>query len=285
MNSIELLSSAKINLSIDVLGKRDDGYHEVEMILHEVDLSDVISLKKINTGIVISCPSSFLPEDEQNIAYKAAQLFFEHTGINGGAGMTIYKNIPVSAGLGGGSSNAAYILKGLDRLYETGLGTAGLISLSKKLGSDVPFFIDGGTAFCSGRGEITESVKTDVVFDILIIKPDIAVSTKDIYAAFRPDCVETRPDTKALLKALKINDAVSSAKNMINVLEYVTLKLYPEIREIKTKLSELGALNSMMSGSGSAVFGVFRNKYEAMLAADRVAKSKYQKYIVRTKVR
>jgi 4-diphosphocytidyl-2-C-methyl-D-erythritol kinase len=285
MNSVEMLSSAKINLSIDVLGKRDDGYHEVEMILHEVDLSDVISLKKISKGIEINCPYSCLPADDRNIAYKAAQVFFEHTGINGGTGITIYKNIPVSAGLGGGSSNAAHVLMGLDRLYETGLGNTGLTSLSEKLGSDVPFFINGGTAFCRGRGEITEAVKTDVVFDILIVKPDIAVSTKDIYAAFRPGCVEIRPDTKTLINALKANDAVASAENMVNVLEYVTLKLYPEIRDIKTKLSELGALNSMMSGSGSAVFGIFRNRYDATLAADHMAKGKYQKYIVRTRVR
>lgn len=285
MNSIELFSYAKINLSIDVFGKREDGYHEVEMILQEVDLSDIIHIEKRKSNIEVSCSATYLPIDNRNIAYKAAQVFFKYTGITEGIGITIKKNIPVSAGLGGGSSNAAYVLIGLNKLYSTGLMIGQLEFLAAKLGSDVPFFIKGGTAVCRGRGEIVEKIDTDTVFDILIVKPDIAVSTKEIYDAFIEEIVEKRPLTENLIEALQSNDSITVAKNLVNVLEEVTFRTYPEIREIKIKLLELGAINSLMSGSGSAIFGIFKNRYDAVIAADRITERKFQKYVVRTKVR
>lgn len=285
MNSIEMYSNAKINLSIDIFGKREDGYHEVAMILHEVDLSDIIHIEKRNRKIEVSCSTPHLPTDDRNIAYKAAQVFFRHTGIDEGTGITITKRIPISAGLGGGSSNAAHVLIGLNELYETGLTKDQLEFLASKLGSDVPFFIQGGTAICTGRGEIVEKIDTDTVFDILIISPEIAVSTKEVYDAYKDESNDKRPLTENLIDALKSNDSITVAKNLINVLEGVTLKMYPEIREIKTKLLEMGAINSLMSGSGSAVFGIFKSRYDAVIAADRNTESKYQKFVVRTRVR
>lgn len=285
MNSIELFSAAKINLSIDVLGKRPDGYHEVEMILQEVDLSDIIRIEKRQRGIELGISVPYLPTDDRNMAYKAAYLFFEHTGINAGAGITLEKNIPVSAGLGGGSSNAAYVLIGLDKLFETGLSAQELKSLSARLGSDVPFFIEGGTAVCRGRGEITQSIETETMFDLLIVKPDISVSTKDIYMSLDTESIKTRPLTENLIDALRANDSITVSKHLVNVLETVTFKIYPEIKDLKVRITELGALNSLMSGSGSAVFGIFRNKYDALLAADKLPDGKYKKYVVRTKVR
>jgi 4-diphosphocytidyl-2-C-methyl-D-erythritol kinase len=285
MNSIELDSSAKINLSIDVIKKRTDGYHEVEMILHEIDLADQIRIEKRNSGIELSCSVSYIPADEKNIACKAARLFFEYTGIRQGAGITLQKNIPVSAGLGGGSSNAAYVLTGLNRLYDTNIPEKELWRLAGMLGSDVPFFIYGGTALCRGRGELVEPIQTEAVFDLLIVKPDASISTKDIYESFDLALIEKRPLTSNLADALKSNDTITVSKNLVNVLEYVTLRLCPEIREIKTRLLELGALNSLMSGSGSAVFGIFKNRYDATVAADKITDRRYHKYITRSKVR
>ncbi len=284
MNSIELDSSAKINLSIDVLRKRDDGYHEVEMILHEIDLADQIRIEKRNSGIELSCSVPYLPADEQNIAFKAARLFFEFTGIRQGAGITLQKKIPVSAGLGGGSSNAAFVLTGLDRLYETDIPKEELLRLGGMLGSDVPFFILGGTAICRGRGELVESIRTEAVFDLLIIKPDSGISTKDIYENFDLALIGNRPLTENLADALRSNDTIAVTRNLVNVLEYVTLRICPEIRDIKTRLLELGALNALMSGSGSAVFGIFKNRYDATVAADKITDRRYHKYIVRSRV-
>ena len=285
MNSIELQSSAKINLSIDIVGKYADGYHEVEMILQEIDLYDNINIEKRNENIEVDCSVPFLPSDERNLAYKAASVFFSYTGIRGGAGITLDKRIPVSAGLGGGSSNAACVLAGLNILYEAGLTHREMESLSCDIGSDVTFFIKGGTALCKRRGDMVEPIETEIILDLLIIKPDIAVSTKEIYGAFDFNNIAVRPQTMNLIDALRANDSITVSRNLVNVLENVTLKIFPEIRELKNRLLELGALNALMSGSGSSVFGIFKSRYDAMRAYDRITEGRYQKFVTRTRVK
>ena len=282
MNSISLKSRAKINLSIDVIGKREDGYHIVEMIMQTIDLYDDIKLKELEEdNITIKSECSYIPLNEDNIVYKAAKLIKEKMDIKKGIEIFIKKNIPVAAGMAGGSSNAAAVLVGLNELWKLGLSKDELRDQGLKLGADVPFCIEGGTALAEGIGEkltYIKGINKDV--NILVCKPDIFVSTKEVYQSLDIKNIEKRPDNKLLIEKLKNDDIVSVSNNMVNVLEEVTSKKYSDIKVIEDIIAKNGAMGTMMSGSGPTVFGFFDNEEKAKRARVELLENYSQVYVV-----
>lgn len=284
MTSIQLKSRAKINLSIDVLGKREDGYHLVEMIMQTIDLSDIIKITIINEDkIEIKSNSINIPLGIDNIVYKAAYLIKHKFDIKTGVEIYIEKNIPVAAGMAGGSSNAAAVLIGLNKLFNLNLSEKELQILGLKLGADVPFCISGGASLAENIGEKLTSIDgLDNDTFVLICKPNIFVSTKDIYEEIDSKEIEKRPDNNLLIELLKNNDVNQLAKNIYNVLEEVTKNKYPIIKEIEDTMLEEGALGSMMSGSGPTVFGLYKNKNDANRCRDILQKKHKEVYVVKS---
>ena len=284
MNSIQLKSRAKINLSIDVLGKRKDGYHLVEMIMQTIDLYDIINIKEIDIDeININSNSEDIPLNEDNIVYKAAKLLKDEFNIKKGIDIFIEKNIPVAAGMAGGSSNAAAVLVGLNKLWNLNLSEVNLQEIGLKLGADVPFCISGGAALAEGIGEKLTSIKglsEDTI--ILVCKPNLFVSTKDVYQGLDLENIKNRPDNKFLIQCLEDGNINLLAKNMVNLLENVTSKMHEEIKEIENIMLEYNALGSMMSGSGPTVFGLFDNEDDALNGKVELLKKYNQVYIVRS---
>ncbi|SES94677.1 4-diphosphocytidyl-2-C-methyl-D-erythritol kinase [Natronincola peptidivorans] len=270
MSRIQLKSRAKINLSLDVLGKRSDGYHEVEMIMQQVNLYDTITLvdRRDRETIEIITDCEYIPKNNGNIAYKAAALIKETLNIPWGIDIMIEKHIPVAAGLAGGSSNAAAVLVGLNKLWQLKLTTEDLMRLGVKIGADVPFCIMGNAAVAEGIGEKLTAVKGLENIWMVLAKPSISVSTAEVYTQLDLSKIEKRPDTQKLLKAMELGELYTLSQNMVNVLETVTEKKYPIIRQLKKKMIEYHAVGSMMSGSGPTVFGIFKT-YEKAKAAYR----------------
>lgn len=268
MNSIILKGRAKINLTLDVVGKRENGYHDLEMIMQSINLFDTIYIRKTKIkGVRLKSNYSWLPTNEKNIAYKAATLFFEETGIDGGVAIEITKRIPVAAGLAGGSTDAAATLVGLNRLYETKLSKERLMEMGLKLGADVPFCIVRGTMLAEGIGEELTQLPAMPQTYLVLVKPSISASTAVVYKNLDINHIKRHPDTQRVIKALEQGKVQEIAENMANVLEEVTIGMYPEIEGIKEKLMEHGAMGAMMSGSGSAVFGLFESKEAANKAS------------------
>lgn len=275
-------SYAKINLTLDVTGKRDDGYHEVEMIMQTLSLYDIIIIDKIDKGIEISCNLRYIPTDKNNIAYKAAEMFFEKCGISGGAKIRIHKNIPVSAGLAGGSGNGGAVLCSLNKLYGNPLSFNELLELGAKLGADVAFCIEGGTQVCRGIGEIMTEVKGMKPMTVLLVKSPVSVSTPYIYKKIDEEEISKHPDTKAMILAIESGDIKKISKHLSNVMEPVTVALHPQIKGIKEKMLKDGALGAMMSGSGPTVFGIFEDEVKAKDSADSFFKQFSEVYICKT---
>ena len=250
-------SYAKINLTLDVLSKRPDGYHNVEMIMQTVSLYDLILVDKTEKNISISTNLKYLPVNEKNIAYKAALEFFKYTSITGGCKIMIHKNIPVAAGLAGGSGNAAAVLCSLDKLYNTNLSSDELMDIASKLGADVPYCIMGGTSLATGIGEILTPLPSIPKCNILMVKPPISVSTAAIYEAIDTAEIDKRPNTNAMIDALAQKDLNSVAQNLSNVMGNVTETMHPIVKGIRRKMLMNGALGAVMSGSGPTVFGIF----------------------------
>ena len=263
MDFVILKSRAKINLSLDIIGVRSDGYHELSTIMTEIPLWDVINIKKTAAGICLICPP-WLPSGAGNLAYRAAELFFAETGISGGAAIELEKNIPAGAGLGGGSSNAAAVINGLDRLYETGLSVPKRREMAVRLGADVPFFITGGTALCEGIGERITPLARGLEGCLLVLcKPEKGLLSGEVYAAYDRVGAGSSPDTRTMIKALETGDIAAIAAGAANALETAALSLMPEVGEIKSAMLAAGALGACMSGSGSAVFGIFAGQSAA----------------------
>lgn len=268
MDSIKVKAFAKINLSLDVLGTLENGYHEVKMVMQTVSLYDSVELTKTESGITLGCSLRFLPTNSDNLAYKAAEAFFKETGIEGGCDIFLKKHIPVGAGLAGGSSNAAAVLKGLNRLYEANLSTKKLCEIGKTLGADVPYCIIGGTRLAEGIGEKLSPLPEFPRCCIVLVKPSFSISTKWVYDNIDscPDIVH--PPTDALLAALEEGDLNGICSNMGNVLEDVSIAHYPVLSEVKKDLMDLGAIGSQMSGSGPTVFGIFTDEEKAEKAKE-----------------
>ncbi|MEV5036927.1 4-(cytidine 5'-diphospho)-2-C-methyl-D-erythritol kinase [Peribacillus frigoritolerans] len=247
---------AKINLALDVLFKRPDGYHEVEMIMTTVDLADRIELKEITGNhIQILSHNRFVPDDHRNLAYQAAFILKERFGINKGVSITIEKNIPVAAGLAGGSSDAAATLRGLNRLWKLGLSMDELAEIGAEIGSDVSFCVYGGTALARGRGEKITHLPAPPKCWVILAKPTIGVSTADIYKRLQTSKME-HPDVPGMISAIMENNYHDVCEGLGNVLEQVTLQLYPEVANIKDQMKTFGADSVLMSGSGPTVFGL-----------------------------
>ncbi|KKY01637.1 4-diphosphocytidyl-2C-methyl-D-erythritol kinase [Paraclostridium benzoelyticum] len=284
MNSIDLKSRAKVNLSIDVLGKREDGYHLVEMIMQTIDLYDKLKITEIEeNSILIKSNSLDIPLNEDNIMYKAVNLLKNQFNIEKGIEISIEKNIPVAAGMAGGSSNAAAVLVGLNKLWNLGLSENELRDIGLKLGADVPFCITGGSALAEGIGEELTNIKgLPENLNILVCKPNIFVSTKEVYQSLNMDKVKRRPQNKELIDALQKEDVKFISENMVNVLEEVTSLNYSEIGQIEDIMIKNKALGSMMSGSGPTVFGLFDNKDCAIKAKEDLQAKYNQVYLVKS---
>ncbi|MDQ0209182.1 4-(cytidine 5'-diphospho)-2-C-methyl-D-erythritol kinase [Alkalicoccobacillus murimartini] len=247
---------AKINLSLDVLGKRDDGYHEVEMIMTTVDLADRIDLTETaDRRITVEVSEGFVPSDHRNLAWQAGNLLQKRFGVEKGAHIYITKRIPVAAGLAGGSSDAAATLRGLNELWSLNLSLDELAKLGGEIGSDVPFCVYGGTAVATGRGEIIRHIDSPPPFWVILAKPPTGVSTADIYRGLKPGSI-THPDTSGMEDAIRSQNFDQICDRLHNVLESVTLDLYPEVDKIKKQMQRFGADGVLMSGSGPTVFGL-----------------------------
>ncbi|MCI7804144.1 MAG: 4-(cytidine 5'-diphospho)-2-C-methyl-D-erythritol kinase [Oscillospiraceae bacterium] len=273
MNTVTLKVSAKINLSLDVTGKYDNGYHEIESIFQSVGIYDTLTVTKLDSPeIVISCSDPDVPCDKRNIVYKAAELFFRETKIIGGAQIHIEKEIPSQAGLGGGSSDGAGVLYALNMLYDTGLYGRKLTELGGKVSADTAFFTVGGTAYVRGIGEEIQSIRYIPKVDMVIAKGASGISTPEAYSKIDRLVSPIHPETQKLLKAIDKGKFLSKCKLCQNIFEMVTdLK---DVTNLKRQMMENGAMTSVMSGSGSSVFGIFPDKESAMKCAD-ILKEKY----------
>lgn len=266
---LKIKGNAKINLTLDVLYKREDGFHQVEMIMQAIDLADIVSLEeRKNSVISVASNIARLPCDHRNLAYRAAVLIKEACQVTTGVHIFLEKNIPVAAGLAGGSADAASVLLGLNNLWKLGLSLHELEILGAKLGSDVPFCLRGGTMLATGRGEILEPLADLKPCYVVLAKPPISVSTSWVYRQYRGQDVKDHPDTSGVRSCLTQGDLPGVANRLCNVLESVTIPIHPQIKELKKSMMQHGAMASLMSGSGPTVFGLV----EDQAGAEHIAK-------------
>ena len=262
---------AKINLSLDVTGKRPDGYHEVRMIMQTVDIYDTLVFEKQPEGISLDVGGSNLPVDADNLVYKAAKAVMDKCGIDGGVKISLEKHIPIAAGMAGGSSDAAAALRGVNRLYDCGLNFDELRELGVKIGADVPYCVEGGTVLAEGIGEKLTPLSQLPEYTVAVAKPEAGVSTGNIYKALDEifDTI-THPDVDAMLSAIKTCPGTGFLKYLGNVLEYVTEPRCPEIGRIKKIFDEGGSAGTLMTGSGPTVFAFFEDPDRASEAVKAV---------------
>lgn len=258
---------AKINISLDIIGKQENGYHLLEMVMQTVDLYDEITIEERGEGISLDCNLDYIPKDAKNIAYKAAQAMLERFSIDRGVHITIQKRIPVAAGLAGGSTDAAAVIKGMNELFNLGLSREAMMEIGLTLGADVPYCLVGGTALCTGVGEIVTPLAPFSGVTILLVKPAFGVSTKDAYMGFALDKVKKHVETTKLIRAMERRQIKSVAYYMRNLLENVTLRKHPILKTVKYNMMEHGAVGTLMSGSGPTVFGIFEDDELAKNAA------------------
>ncbi len=251
---------AKINLSLDAIKKRDDGFHEVEMIMTMVDLADRIDLTDIEGDrITVDVSEGFVPNDHRNLAYQAAALLKQRCNIKRGVSIYITKRIPVAAGLAGGSSDAAATLKGLNQLWDLGLSLDELAELGAEIGSDVSFCVYGGTALATGRGEIIKAIPAPPSCWVILAKPPIGVSTAEVYKRLNVNTIQ-HANTQEMIRAITDQNFKGICENLHNVLEAVTLDMHPEVRNIKEQMIRFGADGVLMSGSGPTIFGLVEHE-------------------------
>lgn len=263
MNAVKRYEKApaKINLMLDVLHKRPDGFHEVEMIMTMVDLADRLELSELpRDTIIITSQAGYIPLDEKNLAFQAARLIKDRYGVRRGVHIHLDKHIPVAAGLAGGSSDAAAALRGLNALWELGIPQEELLQLGAELGSDVPFCITGGTALATGRGEKLTPIANPPQCWVVLAKPPINVSTAEVYGRLRSSRIAKHPSSAAMRAAIEAGDFGAVCGLLGNVLEEVTLPMHPEVRRIKETMEKLGADGVLMSGSGPTVFGLVQKQ-------------------------
>ena len=263
MNSIELTSHAKVNLRLDILNKRADGYHEIRTVFQKISLADEMSITSAKSGIEIACDHPQVPDDETNLAYRAAHTLLTKHKIREGISISIKKRIPIAAGLGGGSSNAAATLMGINQLFALGIHPQELMSIGKDIGADVPFFIFGKSALATGIGDKLESLEVIPPLWLLLITPDFPISTAWAYGNVRRGLTNRNNNITIPQYINHLQDVITI---LSNDLEHVVIPRYPLIQEIKDTLLAEGAKGSLMSGSGSTVFGIFENEAGAQAA-------------------
>lgn len=261
---------AKINLGLDIKGKRQDGFHDIDTILQSVELHDEIILRKTSGGIFLRTDSGDIPKDSTNLAFRAAQVFLESTGIRSGITIEIIKKIPVEAGLGGGSSDAAAVLRGMDRLFETGLSMGKMAHMAEGIGSDVPFCLEGHTQRATGRGEILRKLSPCEGLPLVILIPREKVSTGWAFSLYSGDREMARPDMDALERGVETRDQNLVAAHLRNVFEELVFPFRPMIRKAKYDMMDTGPLVCSMTGSGACVFGLYRTRQEAECALERL---------------
>lgn len=262
MEKIKLLAPAKLNLSLDIVGKTNDGYHLLETVMQAVTLFDEIIIQKAESGINVFCDSCDIPDGKKNIAYKAANLFFDYTDKPFGINISINKKIPSQAGMGGGSSDAAAVLYGLNKMAGSGFSDDILLALAKKAGADVPFCINGGTMLAEGIGEVLTPIKSVESCFFVIVKPKLCVSTRAAFEAADKGAIKRHPDTQKLVAFLNEGDINAASKYFYNVFEEVTSE--NELYRIKKIMLEQGGFYAAMTGSGSAVFAICSDKNKAL---------------------
>lgn len=284
MDFVERKAYAKINLGLDVLRRRMDGYHEVKMIMQTVDIWDKLTFTACEEqGIQLSVGDAALPAGRDNLIYRAAELIAKEKKIKQGVKITLEKNIPVAAGMAGGSTDAAAVFHGFNELFDLSMSLEEMKKLGVKIGADVPYCIMGGTALSEGIGEILTPLPAPPECVLLVAKPDIDVSTKFVYENLHADRLERHPDIDGMTEAIKAGDLSGITKRMENVLETVTIKEYPIINKIKEQMKTEGAVNALMSGSGPTVFGVYTERKTAQRAADEIRKQGLARQVFVTK--
>ncbi len=271
-NYFSIKAYAKVNLALDVLRRRPDGYHDVKMIMQNLDIYDELEFEVIardteDTKITLTVNKEGIPTDDRNLVYKAIAILFEAFNIKSHIAVNLIKNIPAEAGMAGGSTDCAAALKAVNVLYNLGLTNDELMAYGVKLGADVPYCILGRTAISEGIGEVLTPIKGLPPVHVLVAKPPVNVSTKEIYTNLKANELETHPDVDGMVEALESQNLNAIAERMENVLETVTVDMHPEIEELKTLMKEQGALNAIMSGSGPTVFGLFEDKDKVWEAA------------------
>jgi len=282
MDEWKIKAYAKINLTLDVLGKRGDGYHELATIMQTIDLADLLSFREISQGIKIISTSSQIPTDEGNLAYQAAKLIIEGRKLAKGIEITLEKNIPVAAGLAGGSADAAATLRGLNHFWGLNLSPEELWELASKLGSDVAFCLQEGTCLATGRGEILQPLVSPPPLWLVLVKPPIAVSTAQVYHGLSLQQITVRPDNSAMVQALAEGNLEKIGGNLVNVLETVTLKMHPPLTAMKEQLKSLGALGVLMSGSGPTIFALASTRELAENIAQEMKQSLKEVFVTTT---
>ena len=271
---MRLQAFAKINLGLDVLGKREDGYHEVRMIMQTIRMYDQLDMRKsVEPGIHLTTNKKYIPVDENNLVWRAAKLMMDTCGIIEGVSIHLHKVIPVAAGMAGGSSDAAATLVGMNRLFHCGLSKEKLMELGVQIGADVPYCVLRGTALAEGIGEKLTVLPPMPDCWILIGKPGISVSTKYVYTTLDLNTDTVHPDIDGMKKALEDGNLYGITERMGNVLQDVTIPAYPEVERIKEQMKTLGAVNAMMSGSGPTVFGIFDIEEKAQEACQKLRES------------
>ncbi|OOM12024.1 4-(cytidine 5'-diphospho)-2-C-methyl-D-erythritol kinase [Clostridium saccharobutylicum] len=279
---MKIKAYAKINIALDVVGKRDDGYHLLKMIMQTIDLYDIIDIEKIQSGIEMKCNKHYVPTDERNLAYKAAKLFKDTYSIQDGVYINLIKNIPVSAGLAGGSTDAAAVLKIMNKMFNVKASDNELKALGLKLGADVPYCINGGTALCEGIGEKITQLKPFKDKIVVLIKPSFGVSTKEVYKSFDLSKVVFHPRIEELMENMANDNLCFVANNMKNLLENVTLKKHKIIANIKDEVKSKDCIGTMMSGSGPTVFAFFDDMLKAQNCYDSMKRDYKDVFITRT---
>ena len=275
MERISRKAYAKINIGLDVLRRREDGYHELKMIMQTVDIcDDLVFEKTAKQGIAIRTDNEELPVDDSNLIYKAADLLFREKKIAEGVKITLTKRIPIAAGMAGGSSDAAATMHGLNELFGMGYSIQELQELGVKLGADIPYCLVGGTMLSEGIGEILTPLPAPPECFLVVAKPDINVSTAFVYGNLHADTLTYHPDIDGMVEALRAGSLKGITDRLGNVLETVTIEEYPVIEEIKDLLRNMGAENALMSGSGPSVFGIFTERETAEAAAKAVGDRK-----------
>lgn len=279
MEQVKQKAYAKINLGLDVVRRRADGYHEVKMIMQTVGIYDMITIAKQEQGISLEVDYKGIPSDSNNLVYKAAQLLKDKYRIQEGLKLKLKKAIPVAAGMAGGSADAAAVFRGMNTLFGLGMSARQMREEAVKIGADVPYCISGGTQLSEGIGEILTKLPAPPSCFLTVAKPAVHVSTKFVYQNLRLDAVTSHPDIDGMAQAIKEADLRGITERMGNVLETVTEAKYPVITELKELMKECGALNALMSGSGPTVFGIFESRRQAEAAVLRIREKGLAKQI------
>lgn len=278
MENLTKKAYGKLNLSLDIVGKRSDGYHLVRMIMQTVNLYDVLEFTKTKeSGIILTTNRSDLPTNQDNLIYRAASLLMKNYSIQQGVRIHLEKHIPVAAGMAGGSADCAATLSGINTLFSLGLSTEDLMKFGTSLGADVPYCLLGGTALSEGIGEILTPLPDVPSCKVLLIKPDIDISTKWVYTTLDWKSLTLHPDVDGMIANLHTKNLTGITSKLSNVLETVTIPAHPIIQEIKETMLELGADNSLMSGSGPTVFGLYSDKILVQSAYQQCI-TRYPKY-------